>query len=168
MRSGVDRDITRDLRPHPTRSEVPTVTALTNVLTPSLGWHRARMKLKAGVEERSNDRRIRRFLADYEVDDAALSELFVRLVPQDPPYRKPPYVLVLDRTEWHFGQTLVNVLMIGIAHRGIAHRGIAFPVAWTALPKSGGSGSESRSRSWRRGAGRRAVRLRFYLSIFPY
>jgi hypothetical protein len=25
---------------------------------------------------------------------------------------------------------------------GIAHRGIAFPIAWTALPKSGGSGAK--------------------------
>lgn len=133
---------------------MPYVTALTNVLHESLGWHRARMTfmarfvlsalqltttnlrriavaLKAGVEERSNYRRIRRFLAEYDVDYAALSRLLVRLVPQE-----PPYVLVLDRTEWHFGSTPVNVLMIGIAHRGIA-----FPVAWTALPKGGGSGS---------------------------
>jgi hypothetical protein len=133
---------------------MPYVTALTNVLCDALGWHRARMTfmarfvlsalqltttnlrriavaLKAGVEERSNYRRIRRFLAGYDLDYAALSALLVRLVPQE-----PPYVLVLDRTEWHFGQTPVNVLMIGIAHRGIA-----FPIAWTALPKSGGSGS---------------------------
>ena len=53
-------------------------------------------------------------------------------MPQD-----PPYVLVLDRTEWHFGSTPVNVLMIGIAHRGVA-----FPITWTALLKGGGSGSE--------------------------
>ena len=155
MRDGTDRDMTRDLRPHPTRSEMPYVTSLTNVLHQTLGWHRARMtfmarfvlcslqltttnlrriavSLKAGVEERSNYRRIRRFLAHYEVDYGALSRLLVRLVPQE-----PPYVLVLDRTEWHFGQTPVNVLMIGIAHRGIA-----FPIAWTTLPKSGGSGSE--------------------------
>jgi len=93
---------------------------------------RIAVSLKAGVEERSNYRRIRRFLADYEVDYGALSRLLVRLVPQE-----PPYVLVLDRTEWHFGSTPVNVLMIGIAHRGIA-----FPIAWTTLPKSGSSGSE--------------------------
>ena len=102
---------------------MPCVTALTNVLTQSLGWHRARMtfmarfvlcslqltttnlrriavSLKAGVEERSNYRRIRRFLAHYKVDYGALSRLLVRLVPQDPPYQKPPYVLVLDRTAW--------------------------------------------------------------------
>ena len=53
-------------------------------------------------------------------------------------------MLVLDRTEWHFGSTPVNVLMIGIAHRETAHRGIAFPIAWIALPKSGSSSSEER------------------------
>lgn len=93
---------------------------------------RIAVALKANVEERSNYRRIRRFLAGYDLDYAALSTLLIRLVPQE-----PPYVLVLDRTEWHFGQTPVNVLMIGIAHRGIA-----FPIAWTALPKSGGSGAQ--------------------------
>ncbi|MCS3632652.1 hypothetical protein GGP55_003272 [Salinibacter ruber] len=49
----------------------------------------------------------------------------------------PPYVVVIDRTEWHFGQTAVNVLMIGIAYNGIA-----FPVAWTALSHGGGSGAD--------------------------
>jgi len=47
-------------------------------------------------------------------------------------------VAVLDRTEWHFGKTPVNVLMMGIAHKGIA-----FPVAWKVLPSGGGSGTES-------------------------
>ena len=93
---------------------------------------RIAVALKAGVKERSNYRRIRRFLAEYDVDYADLAALLIRLVPQD-----PPYVLATGRTEWHVGQTPVNVLMIGIAHRGIA-----FPIAWTALPKAGGSGSE--------------------------
>jgi len=94
--------------------------------------HRIAVSLKAGVQEASNYRRIGFFLAGYEVDYAALSTLLVRLVPQE-----PPCVLVLDRTKWHFGQTPVNVLMIGIARRGIA-----FPVAWTVLPKGGGPGPE--------------------------
>ncbi len=46
-------------------------------------------------------------------------------------------MVVIDRTEWHFGQTAVNVLMIGIAYNGIA-----FPVAWTALSHGGGSGAD--------------------------
>ena len=80
-------------------------------------------------------------MADYEaiVDYAALSRLLVGLVQQD-----PPYVLVLDRTEWHFGQTPVNVLMIGIAHRGIA-----FPIAWTTTAEERGLRIGNRTRSWR-------------------
>jgi hypothetical protein len=86
--------------------------------------------LKAEVAEASNYRRIRRFLKDYSVDYTAVSRLLYDLIPQD-----PPYVLVLDRTEWHFGSTPVNVLMIGIAHRGVA-----FPIAWTVFSHGGGSG----------------------------
>ena len=109
------------------------VASITSVLSDHLGWHRARLKfmarftsallrlttsdlwkialaLKAGVHPQSNYRRIQRFLAGYEVDFARLGRLLVHLVPQD-----PPYVVVIDRTEWHFGQTPVNVLTVGIA-----------------------------------------------------
>jgi len=78
---------------------------------------------KVGVKEKSNYRRIRRFLSDYEVEFTALGRLLTRLLPQ-----KPPYKAVLDRTAGHFGSAPVNVLMVGIAHRGIA-----FPVSWTVL-----------------------------------
>jgi hypothetical protein len=130
------------------------VKRLTDVLSQHLPWHRARLKfiarfvlsvlqltttnlrriavaLKADVNDASNYRRIRRFLKDYDVDYPALSRLLCRLLPQD-----PPYVLVLDRTEWHFGQVPVNVLMIGIAHRGVA-----IPLAWQTLSKAGSSGA---------------------------
>ncbi|MCS3672727.1 hypothetical protein GGP66_000131 [Salinibacter ruber] len=83
--------------------------------------------LKAGVKEESNYRRIRRFLSDYEVGFAELGRLLMRLLPQNPPYK-----VVLDRTEWHFGSTPVNVLMVGIAHKGIA-----FPISWMGPAKRG-------------------------------
>ena len=139
------------------------VQSITDVLSNHLGWHRARLKfmarftsallkltttnlweiavaLKAGVEEESNYRRIRRFLSDYEVDFTVLGRLLVRLLPQRPPYR-----VVLDRTEWHFGETAVNVLMVGIAHKGIA-----FPISWIVLPTGGGSSAESHCRALNR------------------
>ena len=128
------------------------VQSITNVLTNHLGWHRARLKfiacfqaallklqatnlskiavsLKGGVEIKSTYRRIQRFLSEYDVDFTALGGLLVHLLPQT-----GPYVAVLDRTEWHFGETPVNILVMGIAHEGIA-----FPVAWKVLPKGGGS-----------------------------
>jgi hypothetical protein len=133
---------------------------MTDVLSDHLGWHRARLKfmgrftaallkltttnlrelavaLKAGVEEESNYRRIRRFLSNYEIDFTMLGRLLVRLLPQTPPYR-----VVLDRTEWHFGQTPVNILMVGIAHKGMA-----FPVSWTVLPDGGSSSAEQHCRA---------------------
>jgi len=61
-----------------------------------------------------------------------LARLLTRLVPE-----RPPYVVAVDRTEWHFGQTPVNILTIGIAFRGIC-----FPVAWSALSTGGGSSAD--------------------------
>jgi len=42
----------------------------------------------------------------------------------------------MDRTEWHFGETPVNILVIAIAHKGMA-----FPVAWSTLSGAGSSGA---------------------------
>lgn len=95
---------------------------------------------KAGVKGESNYRRIRRFLSDYEVGFAELGRLLMRLLPQNPPYKA-----VLDRTEWHFGETPVNVLMVGIAQKGIA-----FPISWTVLPSGGSSSAEDHRRALQR------------------
>ena len=146
--------VTRDLLPTPTPFAMRYVDSITSVLSDHLGWHRARLKfmarftsallrltttnlskialaLKAGVQLESNYRRIQRFLSDYDMDFTMLARLLVHLVPE-----RPPYVVALDRTEWHFGQTPVNVLMVGIAHRGIC-----FPITWSVLPAGGSSGA---------------------------
>lgn len=128
------------------------VKPITDVLSDHLGSRRARLKfmarftsvllkltttnlwrialaLKAGIQVKSNHRRIQRFLAGYDVDFAMLGRLLLHLLPE-----QPPYVAVIDRTEWHFGQTPVNILTVGIAHKGIC-----FPISWTVLPSGGSS-----------------------------
>ena len=134
---------------------LPYVKQLTRVLSEELGWNRARLKLmarlmralpiqattnlaelalvmKPQVETESTYRRLQRFFAGFAFGYEALGQFLLGLVPTD-----PPYVAVVDRTEWHFGQTAVNVLMIGVAYNGIA-----FPIAWTALGHGGGSGAD--------------------------
>ncbi len=91
---------------------------------------------KPQVDTDSTYRRIQRFFAGFAFGYEALGRFLFDLVPSD-----PPYVAVVDRTEWHFGQTAVNVLMIGIAQGGIA-----FPVAWTALDHGGGSGADEHAK----------------------
>ncbi len=46
-------------------------------------------------------------------------------------------MVAIDRTEWHFGQTAVNVLTVGVAYEGIA-----FPVTSATLGHGGGSGAD--------------------------
>ncbi len=134
---------------------LPYVKQLTRVLSERLGWNRARMKLmarlmralpmqtttnlaqlavvmKPQVETDSTYRCLQRFFAEFAFGYEALGRFLLDLVPTS-----PPYLAVLDRTEWHFGQTPVNVLMIGIAQNGIA-----FPVAWSVLDHGGGSGAD--------------------------
>lgn len=93
------------------------------------------LALKADVEQDSNYRRIQHFLSGYEIDFTMLGGLLLHLLPQ-----APPYEVVIDRTEWYFGETAVNILMVGIAHEGMA-----FPITWTALPSEGGSGTEAQT-----------------------
>lgn len=135
---------------------MPYVASITSVLSDHLGYHRARLKfmarftmallqrqsadlwqialaLKAGVQLKSNYRRIQRFLSEYEVDFTTLGRLLATLLPES-----APHVVVLDRTEWHFGSSPVNVLTIGIAREDM-HESMAVPIpgacpTWTAAP----------------------------------
>ncbi|MCS3953204.1 hypothetical protein GGP83_003179 [Salinibacter ruber] len=86
---------------------------------------------KPEVETDSTYRRLQRFFAEFDFGYGRFGRFLLDLVPTE-----PPYVAVLDRTEWHFGQKAVNVLMIGIAEGGIA-----YPVAWSVLGHGGGSGA---------------------------
>lgn len=73
-------------------------------------------------------------MSGFAFDFSAFGRFLLRLLPQ-----KEGFVVVMDRTEWHFGSKPVNVLMIGFAYKGIA-----FPVLWDVLPKEGASSTEER------------------------
>ncbi len=50
-----------------------------------------------------------------------------------------PWVLSIDRTEWSFGQTRFNILMLAVVQEGIA-----YPLFWEMLDKKGNSNSDER------------------------
>jgi len=56
----------------------------------------------------SSLRRIQRFMADYALDTDWIARFIFKMLPHKPPYR-----LVMDRTNWKFGQTNINVLTLG-------------------------------------------------------
>jgi hypothetical protein len=131
------------------------VEPLSDVLAEHLPWNRARLRfiarfttalltltttnlaklalaLKATVKAASNYRRIQRFMAAFPFDFEAFGRLLLGLLPQ-----QAGHLVVIDRTEWHFGRMPVNVLLIGIACKGIA-----FPIVWKVLGKEGSSSAE--------------------------
>ena len=87
------------------------------------------------VNPDSNLRRIQRFFAEFEFDDRMFSKIIFSLLPIEPPYR-----LSLDRTNWKFGKSDINILMISMCYFGMS-----IPILWTMLPKRGNSNQEERA-----------------------
>lgn len=132
--------------------------ALKAVLAEHLPWHGARLSFLAQfllallrvrsvslaelatgfggqAKVASHYQRLQRFFRSFEVGGDDLARLLVRLVPVgDGPWR-----LTMDRTNWQFGKTDINCLVLGIAHRGIA-----LPVCWSVLDKAGNADTAER------------------------
>jgi hypothetical protein len=95
-------------------------------------------KLAVSFETQSSSdsslRRIQRFMADYLLDANLIARLVFALLPHEPPYR-----LSLDRTNWKFGSTDINILTLAIIYQGVA-----FPLLFTMMPKFGNSSTNER------------------------
>jgi hypothetical protein len=50
-----------------------------------------------------------------------------------------PWVLAMDRTNWDFGKTTINILMISVMWHGIG-----IPLIWVLLPQAGNSNTRTR------------------------
>ncbi len=83
----------------------------------------------------SNYRRLQRFFADFELDYEVIAKLIASFIP------KPDegYTLSMDRTNWQFGKSPINLLVLGIVYKGVA-----FPVCWMFLDKKGNSNTAER------------------------
>jgi len=95
-------------------------------------------KLASGFENNcssdSSLRRIQRFMADYTLDKDLIARLIFALLPHD-----PPYSIAIDRTNWKFGQSNINILVLAIVYKGVA-----FPILFKLMPKRGNSNTTER------------------------
>lgn len=80
----------------------------------------------------SNLRRIQRFFASFSLESDLIACLLFKLIPF-----KGPYGLTLDRTNWKFGQTNINILVLEIIYQGVA-----FPILWTFLGDKRGNSDQ--------------------------
>jgi hypothetical protein len=88
----------------------------------------------ADVRVDSSLRRIQRFMSEYLLDTNLIARFVFSLLPHKPPYR-----LALDRTNWKFGTSNINVLVLAIVYQGVA-----FPILFKMMPKFGNSSTRER------------------------
>jgi hypothetical protein len=82
----------------------------------------------------SSLRRIQRFIASYSLDSDLIAKLIFTLLP-----KQDKLILSIDRTNWKFGKTNINIFMLGVVYKGVA-----FPLLFTMLDKRGNSNSQER------------------------
>ena len=63
-----------------------------------------------------------------------VSKLIFKLLPE-----KENLTLIMDRTNWKFGEVNINILMIGISYKNVA-----IPLLFKMLDKQGNSHTEER------------------------
>jgi hypothetical protein len=101
------------------------IIALLKVRTVDLAQIAVALNGRALLE--SNTKRARRFL-EFDLAQKLVAQFVLSLVPDE------KLVLCMDRTNWKFGATSINFLVIAIAFGGIA-----IPIAWKNLGKDGNS-----------------------------
>jgi hypothetical protein len=82
----------------------------------------------------SSLRRIQRFMAGYALDTNLIARFVFALIPRQETYR-----LAMDRTNWKFGSTNINILLLAVVYKGVA-----FPILYTMMPKFGNSCTQER------------------------
>jgi hypothetical protein len=131
--------------------------SLEQKLRDNLDWHGARIKFLArfmtalittrtinltqlatvfagAAKPASHYQTCHRFLKDFDLPLAAIARFVVRLLGVE-----RGWTLALDRTNWKFGKTEINLLMLALIHHGIA-----YPLIWFSLDKAGNSHTDER------------------------
>jgi hypothetical protein len=86
------------------------------------------------AQKESHYTRIQRFMAWFPQLSSVVAQFISRVLPLG-----ANWLIILDRTDWEFGQFTINILFLAVAFKGIA-----IPLFWIFLPKKGNSNTEER------------------------
>ncbi len=139
------------------------ISELQNSLSHYLNWNKARITcltqiiqalflvrtvnltqiaeaFQTSVKEGSSYRRIQRFFKDFSFDMSFLVILVCRFFTLG-----EKCVLIMDRTNWKWGKSDINILMLSVEHFGIS-----IPLFWMVLKKGGSSSTKDRMKTMKR------------------
>ena len=91
-------------------------------------------EFQTDVKETSCYRRVCRFFTHFSFDLSAISLIIVNLFQM-----QGKWLLILDRTNWKWGKSFINILMLSVAYRGIG-----IPLFWVVLDLEGNSSTPDR------------------------
>lgn len=119
-----------------TRRETLAWLALTIMQQGSICLWRLAAYVSTSAQTASVRRRFYRFFQYVKLDGSMAARVVVDLLG----LAGKPWVLAIDRTNWDFGKTTINILMISVMWNGMG-----IPLIWSLLPKAGNSNTSTRT-----------------------
>jgi hypothetical protein len=119
-----------------TRLETLSWLALLIMQHGTISLWRLAAYVASAAQTASVQRRFYRFFQFVRLDGAHSARVVVELLGLS----GKPWVLAIDRTNWDFGKTTINILMISVAWNGMG-----IPLLWMLLPTAGNSNTAERT-----------------------
>ena len=107
--------------------------ALAMCISRSVQFPEIALYLNEDAKVDSNLRRIQDFFANYELNYAQIAVILMNFIP------KKKYRLCIDRTNWKFGSTDINIFALTIYYKGTS-----IPILFEMLEKRGNSNQQER------------------------
>ena len=104
------------------------------IICSTVNLRRIALFINSEAKSESNYRGIQRFFQIHKMNYEDYSKFVLSQLP-----KKMKYYLVMDRTNWKFGKTNINILMLGLIYKKMC-----FPLCWMLLDKRGSSSQRER------------------------
>jgi hypothetical protein len=133
--AALSSSVSKHIHLSPARRETLAWLALLIMRHGSICLWRLAAHVTTKAQTESVRRRFYRFFQYVKLDGAMAARVVIELLG----LAGKPWVLAMDRTNWDFGATTINILMISVIWNGMG-----IPLIWTLLPSAGNSNTKTR------------------------
>ena len=134
--NALSRAVAKHIDLSATRRETLSWLALLIMQHGTISLWRLAAYVASAAQTASVRRRFYRFFQFVRLDGTHAARVVVELLGLS----GKPWVLAIDRTNWDFGKTTINILMISVAWNGMG-----IPLLWMLLPTAGNSNTSERT-----------------------
>jgi len=134
--NALSRAVAKHIGLSATRQETLCWLALLIMQHGTISLWRLAAYVASAAQTASVQRRFYRFFQFVRLDGTHSARVVVELLGLS----RKPWMLAIDRTNWDFGKTTINILMISVAWNGMG-----IPLLWMLLPTAGNSNTAERT-----------------------